>query len=101
MLDAMAHLVPMIPIVRHHHEHWDGSGYPDGLTNEQIPLIARIVSVADTFDAMTSSRPYRPALPAEQAFIELIRKAGTHFDPTCVYAFLRLRPNIEAMMHKS
>lgn len=101
MLDAIAHLLPMIPIVRHHHEQWDGNGYPDGLKHEQIPLIARIVSIADTFDAMTSRRPYRPALPAEQAFLELIRKAGTHFDPACVYAFMRLRPEIEAMIQGS
>ena len=98
LLDNMMHLGPMIPIVRHHHERWDGSGYPDGLKNDKIPLIARIVSVADAFDAMTSDRPYRPAMPSDRAFLELIGKAGTHFDPNCVYAFMRLRKKIEERM---
>jgi putative nucleotidyltransferase with HDIG domain len=98
MLDNMMHLGPMIPIVKHHHERWDGSGYPDGLKQDQIPLIARIVSVADAFDAMTSHRPYRPAMPADRAFLELIGKAGVHFDPNCVYAFLRMRNRIEPMV---
>jgi HD-GYP domain-containing protein (c-di-GMP phosphodiesterase class II) len=101
MLDAMKHLVPMIPIVRHHHERWDGTGYPDHLHDEQIPLIARIVSIADAFDAMTSNRPYRPAFSAEHAFLELIAKAGTHFDPNCVDAFMRLRAGIEERMKKA
>ena len=59
--------------------------------------MARIVAVADAFDAMTSNRPYRPALPLEHAFEELRAKAGTHFDPTCVQAFLMLRPQVEAI----
>jgi HD-GYP domain-containing protein (c-di-GMP phosphodiesterase class II) len=100
MLDNMIHLGPMIPIVRHHHERWDGSGYPDGLRQDQIPQIARIVSVADAFDAMTSDRPYRPAMPADRAFLELIGKAGVHFDPNCVYAFMRIRQKIERMMQQ-
>jgi HD-GYP domain-containing protein (c-di-GMP phosphodiesterase class II) len=100
MLDSMQHLLPMIPIVRHHHERWDGSGYPDHLKHDEIPQIARIVSVADAFDAMTSDRPYRPAMPADRAFLELVGKAGTHFDPNCVYAFMRLRQKIEAMMRE-
>lgn len=98
MLDTMMHLVPMIPIVRHHHERWDGTGYPDRLSHEQIPLIARIVSVTDAFDAMTSDRHYRPAMAADQAFLELIGKAGTHFDPGCVFAFMKIRQKIETMM---
>ena len=101
MLDSMMHLIPMIPIVRHHHERWDGTGYPDHLSHEQIPMIARIVSVADAFDAMTSDRPYRPAMPSDRAFLELVGKAGTHFDPNCVYAFMRLRTKIETMMKTS
>ncbi len=101
LLDNMTHLGPMIPIVRHHHERWDGSGYPDGLKQDQIPHIARIVSVADAFDAMTSNRPYRPAMPADRAFLELIGKAGIHFDPNCVYAFMRVRQKIERMMQQS
>ena len=103
MLDSMKHLIPMIPIVRHHHERWDGSGYPDhlGAQTRVIPQIARIVSVADAFDAMTSDRPYRPAMPSERAFLELISKAGSHFDPNCVYAFMRLRAKVETMMQPS
>jgi putative nucleotidyltransferase with HDIG domain len=97
MLDSMFSLVPMIPIVRHHHERWDGTGYPDGLAHEQIPLNARVVAVADAFDAMTTNRPYRPAMTFEQAYQELVHKAGSHFDPACVQAFLRVRPRIEAM----
>jgi putative nucleotidyltransferase with HDIG domain len=98
MLDSMFSLTPMIPIVRHHHERWDGTGYPDRLAGSHIPLNARVVAVADAFDAMTSHRPYRPAMAAEQAFLELIRKAGSHFDPACVQAFLRARTQIETML---
>jgi HD-GYP domain-containing protein (c-di-GMP phosphodiesterase class II) len=101
MLDSMVHLGPMIPIVKHHHERWDGSGYPDHLAHDQIPLTARIVSVADAFDAMTSDRPYRSAMPADRAFLELISQAGSHFDPNCVYAFLRMRQKIESLMRES
>jgi HD-GYP domain-containing protein (c-di-GMP phosphodiesterase class II) len=91
-------LTPMLPIVRHHHERWDGGGYPDGLAGEAIPLLARVVAVADAFDAMTSDRPYRRALPLIEALAELTAQAGSHFDPRCVEAFLRLRPRIEAML---
>ena len=95
MLDAMLQLVPMIPIVKHHHERWDGTGYPDKLHHDQIPLTARIVSIADAFDAMTCDRPYRAALSTGQAFQELVNRAGTHFDPSCVFAFMRLRQKIK------
>jgi diguanylate cyclase (GGDEF)-like protein/putative nucleotidyltransferase with HDIG domain len=73
--------------VKHSHEHFDGSGYPDGLKGEDIPLASRIVLVADAFDAMTSDRPYRRALTHEQALDELRRNAGRQFDPRCVAAF--------------
>jgi hypothetical protein len=99
ILGSIANLSPMIPIVRHHHERWDGQGYPDQLVGDQISQTARIVAVADAFDAMTSHRPYRPALPAMAAFQELASKAGSHFDPRCVDAFLRLRPRVEALVH--
>lgn len=69
------------PIVRHHHERWDGAGYPDGLERDDIPLLARIVSVADAFDAMTSDRPYRQALPLLEAIRRLEDGAGTQWDP--------------------
>jgi response regulator RpfG family c-di-GMP phosphodiesterase len=74
--------------VRHHHERYDGSGYPDGLSGENIPLVARIVTVADVFDAVTSNRPYRTALPVDAAREEIVRGRGTHFDPQVADAFL-------------
>lgn len=74
--------------IRHHHERWDGKGYPDGLAGDEIPLGARVITVADCYDAMTSDRPYRRALPAEIATIELRRGAGEQFDPQVVDAFL-------------
>jgi putative two-component system response regulator len=77
------------PIVRGHHEHWDGAGYPDGLSGEAIPIGARIVAVVDAHDAMTHNRPYRDALSAEQASAELLRSRGTQFDPELVDLFLR------------
>lgn len=77
-------------IVLSHHERWDGAGYPYGLEGEAISLPARIVAVADAFDAMTHARPYRKARPVKDAVTELRRGAGTHFDPRCVQNFLRL-----------
>jgi putative nucleotidyltransferase with HDIG domain len=75
-------------LIRHHHERWDGKGYPDGLAGEDIPLGARIIAVADSYDAMTSDRPYRKALPHDVAMIELQRGAGSQFDPAVVHAFV-------------
>ena len=73
----------VIPIVRNHHERWDGTGYPDGLAGTDIPLLARIVAVADAFDAMTRAQPYRPGKgkPAEEAFAEVERMAGPAVRP--------------------
>jgi response regulator RpfG family c-di-GMP phosphodiesterase len=76
-------------IVRHHHERFDGAGYPSGLAGEQIPLGARIIAVADTFDALTSVRPYRPAEPHKRALEALVKASGTQLDPVAVRAFLR------------
>jgi HD-GYP domain-containing protein (c-di-GMP phosphodiesterase class II) len=90
----------MVPIIRHHHERWDGSGYPDGLAAVQISKLARIVAVADAFDAMTSDRPYRRALPMAAAVAEIAGKAGTHFDPEVVHAFLQLRPRIQDILNR-
>jgi len=81
-------LQPLAPIVRHHHESFDGSGYPDGLTRENIPLEARILGVADAFDAMTHERSYRKALSTAEALGEIERGAGTRFDRAVVEAFL-------------
>jgi putative nucleotidyltransferase with HDIG domain len=78
----------VIPGVRHHHELWNGRGFPDGLAGEQIPLLARVLSVADAFDAITSDRPYRPRQSRAEAFKEIKRCAGIHFDPAVVEAFI-------------
>jgi response regulator RpfG family c-di-GMP phosphodiesterase len=75
-------------VIRHHHEWWDGRGYPDGLYGEQIPLVARIVAMADAYDGMSSSRPYRPALSPEEVRGEFRRGAGAQFDPALVKEFL-------------
>ena len=73
-------------VVRHHHEHYDGSGYPDGLSGEDIPLAARVFAVADALDAITTDRPYRPAASLPEARAAIGREAGTHFDPAVVQA---------------
>ncbi len=77
-------------LVKHHHERYDGTGYPDGLAGEQIPLGSRIISVADAFQAMTEHRPYRPALTFDQAIAQLQAGSGTQFDPQVVQVFVRL-----------
>jgi ribonuclease P protein subunit RPR2 len=74
-------------VVRHHHERWDGAGYPDGLSGEDIPLAARVFAVADTLDALTTDRPYRPASPLRAARRVIDSAAGTQFDPAVVAAF--------------
>jgi len=78
---------PVVPIVRHHHESWDGTGYPDGLSGTDIPIGARILSVVDCFDALTSDRPYRRALPADEAFAIIEARSSTMYDPAVVDAF--------------
>ena len=87
ILAPIAQLKEILPGVLHHHEYFDGSGYPDGLAGETIPLIARIVTVADSFDAMLSRRPYKKGLSLQEAVNELHRCAGTQFDPEVVRAF--------------
>lgn len=79
---------PALPYVLHHHERWDGSGYPHGLRGETIPVEGRLLGVADAFDAMTSKRAYRSALSVEQALTELRRCAGTQFDPELAKTFV-------------
>lgn len=91
------------PIVRSHHERWDGNGYPDGLAGEAIPLLARIVAVVDAFDAMTSNRPYHPdkrGKTFEAAFAELEKQSGRQFDPQCVAAFLAIQSQVIDEMRK-
>jgi len=80
-----------VPVIRHHHERCDGTGYPDGLKGDDIPLLARILAVADGFQAMISERPYRRARTEEEALAELQKGAGTQWDPEVVKVFLKLR----------
>jgi HD-GYP domain-containing protein (c-di-GMP phosphodiesterase class II) len=81
-------LCPSLPGVLHHHERWDGEGYPTGRSGPEIPLEARVLAVVDSYDAMTSDRPYRLAMPVEDAVGEVDRCAGTQFDPDVALAFL-------------
>ncbi|PYS84338.1 MAG: hypothetical protein DMF67_05640 [Acidobacteria bacterium] len=90
MLAGVPEMEDVAAAVRHHHEHWDGSGYPEGLAGEQIPLASRIILVADAYDAMTSPRPFRDAFDHETAIARLKEGAGTHFDPEVVRAFCDL-----------
>jgi putative two-component system response regulator len=87
MIKDVPFLARAVPVVRHHHERWDGSGYPDGLKGQAIPAPARIVAVADAFDAITSDRPYRAARTPQQAYEEIITLKGIQFDPDVVVAF--------------
>jgi len=101
ILALVPDLHEIIPIVRSHHERWDGKGYPDALAGEGISLLARIVAVADAFDAMTSDRPYRKALPTEGAFAEVEKNCGIQFDPRCAQAFLRIRERVSKEVAKA
>jgi len=94
ILEQVPELAEIIPIVRSHHERWDGRGYPDGLSGENINRLARIVAVADAFDAMTSDRPYRKGMAPEVAFAEIERMVGKQFDPEAASAFLAIKPRI-------
>jgi putative nucleotidyltransferase with HDIG domain len=87
---------PVVPIVRAHHENWDGRGYPRGLKGDEIPIGARILSVVDCFDALTSDRPYRPAMATAEAIAIVVERRGTMYDPRVVDAFLKLLPTLRA-----
>ncbi|HEY3170226.1 MAG TPA: HD domain-containing phosphohydrolase [Thermoanaerobaculia bacterium] len=89
IMEAIPQLRDVIPGMKHHHERWEGGGYPDGLAGEEIPLQARIVSVADTFDAMTTTRPYQRAMDIRFVFQRLRDLAGNRFDPSVVEALIR------------
>ncbi len=86
IIREIAFLEPARPLVRHHHERWDGGGYPDGLAGEEIPLVARVFALADALDALTSDRPYRAAVGIAEAR-EVIESSGGHFDPAVLEAF--------------
>ena len=82
-------------VAMYHHEKWDGSGYPEGLKGENIPLCARIMAIADVFDALVSKRCYKEAFPFERAYEMIEESSGTHFDPQIVEVFVKLKPEIK------
>ncbi len=90
ILKPVAFPWPIAPIVRHHHEHFDGAGYPAGLKTEEIPILARVLTVADSFEAMVADRPYRRGRSQQEAMLELRRCSGTQFDPRIVDAFINV-----------
>jgi HD-GYP domain-containing protein (c-di-GMP phosphodiesterase class II)/pSer/pThr/pTyr-binding forkhead associated (FHA) protein len=94
IIDTVPDLQPIKPIVRSHHERWDGKGYPDGLSGEAIPKLARVVALADAFDAMTSDRPYRKGLAPAAAFAEIEMQAGRQFDPQFAAVFVAMRDKL-------
>src|SRR4051794_10024296 len=94
ILSAIEFPYPVVPIVRHHHENWDGRGYPDGLKGSDIPIGARILSVVDCFDALTSDRPYRPRLSDADALRILVERRGTMYDPLVVDTFAKVYRDI-------
>src|SRR4029079_5697520 len=89
---------PVTPIVRHHHEQWDGHGYPDGLKGEQIPITARIISVVDCFDSVREDRPFRRGMTRDEALAFLLRGSGSHFDPNVVELFIKNLPRFESQI---
>jgi ribonuclease P protein subunit RPR2 len=101
MVAGIKSLGPAVEVIRSHHERWDGRGYPAGLAGEEVPLSARIFSVCDAFDAMTSDRPYRRALPLEQAVDEIMAGAGSQFDPAMAEAFVSIADleSLHASLH--
>jgi putative nucleotidyltransferase with HDIG domain len=100
MLHDIDFLEPVLPLIRSHHERWDGNGYPDQLAADEIPLGARVLAVADALDAMTSDRPYRPARTFEYAKSEILKGSGTHFDPEVVTAFIKSQHEIEDILRR-
>jgi putative nucleotidyltransferase with HDIG domain len=94
IVSTVPDLRPIIPIVRSHHERWDGRGYPDGLAGEAITPLARVVALADAFDAMTSDRPYRKGMSPSVAFAEIEKQIGRQFDPTYATAFLGMQQTL-------
>lgn len=98
ILRPLKHFERILPGILHHHENYDGSGYPAGLSGEQIPLAARIIAVADTYDAILSTRPYRPAADHDRAVAELVSNAGKQFDPRIVAAYVEADAKYRRLM---
>jgi HD-GYP domain-containing protein (c-di-GMP phosphodiesterase class II) len=90
ILEAAEGLSAVVPVVRHHHERFDGAGYPDGLKGESIPLLARVVHAVDAYDSMVHGRPYSRGVPSKDALDELQRHSGTQFDPSVVQTIVEL-----------
>jgi putative nucleotidyltransferase with HDIG domain len=101
MLKGIDFLDPVLALIRNHHERWDGNGYPDQLSEDEIPLGARILAVADALDAMTSDRPYRAARTFEYAKTEILKGSATHFDPEVVTAFIKSQRAIEELLREA
>jgi putative nucleotidyltransferase with HDIG domain len=103
ILSSIEFPYPVVPIVRHHHENWDGTGYPDGLKGAEIPLGARILSVVDCFDALTSDRPYRRRMTEQEALKIIVERRGSMYDPVVVDTFMgvhrRIMPPTESVRH--
>jgi HD-GYP domain-containing protein (c-di-GMP phosphodiesterase class II) len=95
ILESFEFLEPSLPMIRHHHERWDGQGYPDGLAAEDIPLGARIIAVAETFDTLMSPPPWREPLNENEALAEIDRSRSTQLDPALVDAFKKVQPLIQ------
>jgi putative nucleotidyltransferase with HDIG domain len=100
MIESVPGLERALPIVRSHHERWDGQGYPDRLRGEEIPRLARVVAVAEAFDAMVFDTPYQPGRPVEVAFSEIERQRGQQFDPDVAAAFLEARGKVVEEMNR-
>ena len=100
IIEGIKFLTDVKEAVLHHQEHYDGTGYPNGLKGSQIPIMARIVAVADAFDAMTTDRPYRPKMSFKKAIEEIEKKSGTQFDPEVCAAFLKYKDTVEQMVQK-
>ena len=97
ILSAIPFTGPLALIVRHHHENWDGTGYPDGLRGDSIPIGARVLAIVDCYDALTSERPYRRKLSHETAVAMIRERRGTMYDPAVLDAFLRIVQTVDAL----
>ena len=96
MLEGIDFPGPLALLVRHHHENWDGTGYPDGLCGDHIPFGARLLAIVDCYDALTSERPYRKGMPHDRALMMIVERRGMSFDPAVNDAFLRVVQTLRA-----